>query len=121
MVFVRFFTAADGAMCLQVRGHAGAGRRGRDPVCAGVSTVCRGLGRAAELLGEAGLLAQPPRVRLNGGRAEIAALPCPACRAETALVFWTAEVALHALAEAYPRNVTLEGVLQLERREENGK
>lgn len=121
MVFVRFFTALDGAMCLQVRGHAGAGRRGRDPVCAGVSTVCRGLGRAAELLGEAGLLAQPPRVQLSAGRAEITALPCPAFRAETALVFWTAEAALHTLAEAYPRHVTLEGVIHLERREENGK
>lgn len=121
MVFVRFFTVLDGAMCLEVRGHAGAGRRGRDPVCAGVSTVCRGLGHAAQLLGEAGMLAQPPRVRMERGWAEIAALPCPAYRTETALVFWTAEVALHALAESYPKNVTLEGVIQLERRKENGK
>lgn len=119
MVFVRFFVASDGALCLRVRGHAGAGRRGRDLVCAGVSTVCQGLGRGVQLLEQAGLLAQPPRVLLERGRAEISALPRPELRSEAALVFWAAEVSLHALAESFPKYVTLEGVIHMERRNED--
>ena len=114
MVTVRFYTAPDGALHLRVRGHAGAGERGHDLVCAGVSTLCQCLGRAAEHLASAGLLAAPPRIVLREGEAEIDALPLPAHRDTAALVFWTAQVGLNELARAYPENVTLEGVLRLE-------
>lgn len=113
MVTVRFYTALDESLHLRVRGHAGAGARGHDLVCAGVSTLCRGLGRAVEHLASAGLLAAPPRIVLREGEAEIDALPLPAHRDTAALVFWTAQVGLNELARSFPRNVTLEGVIHL--------
>lgn len=118
MVTVRFYTAPDGALHLRVRGHAGAGERGHDLVCAGVSTLCRCLGRAAEHLASAGLLAEAPHIALGAGEAAIDARPLPAHRDAAALVFWTAQVGLNELACAYPENVTLEGVLRLEKEEE---
>lgn len=114
MISVRFFTGADGGFHLRMRGHAGAGPKGRDLVCAGASTLAFALGRAAEHLEAAGLLSAPARVRLREGEAEISALPRQEFRQETALVFWTVQVGMHELAAAHPARVVLDGVIRLE-------
>lgn len=116
MILVTFYNALDGAFCLQMEGHAGGGRKGRDLICAGASTLAHTLGEAVQLMERVGMLACPAHVQVQAGEAEIVALPRPEYLEEAALVFWTVQVGLSRLAEAYPRNVQLEGSIRLEQK-----
>ena len=113
MILSKFDTAADGSLHMKATGHAGAASKGQDLVCAGVSTLAQTLAEAVERLYYQGMLRRCPRVELYEGNAEIIAQPKPDFRAEAAMVFWTVQNGIAALAESFPENVALEEVMRV--------
>ncbi len=113
MVKVAFSCPEAGGFRLRLRGHAGAGAPGHDPVCAGVSTLAHTLAKAVALMEAAGLLAKGAKITLEPGRGEITAVATEDSWEITALAFWTAQVGFAALAEGFPENVALEEVMQV--------
>ena len=96
-----------------LRGHANAGPRGKDLVCAGVSTLALTAANVAGLLHRAGLLWCRPRITLRPGYAEILATPKVDHEAEVLMAFWTVQAGLHVLAENYPQYIRLELAMQV--------
>ena len=119
MIEVRFFEGKDGYLNLRMQGHAGAGAPGRDLVCAGGSTLAYALGRAAQYLEQADMLAEPAQVQLQPGAAAVTVRPKAGFRQAAALVFWTVQVGIHELAETYPSNVALRESIRLKGGEEH--
>ena len=117
MIEVKFMAEDGGRFGMRMAGHAGAGVRGRDLVCAAASWGAQTLARGVELMGQEGLLAQPPRVHLASGEAEIAAQALGHTREAVALVFWLTQVGLSELARSYPDNLRLAGVLRIHQEE----
>lgn len=113
MILAKFYAAADGSLHMKASGHAGAAPKGQDLVCAGVSTLAEALALAVERLYHQGMLRRCPKVELYEGNAEIIAQPKPTFRTEAAMVFWTVENGMAALAESFPENVTLEEVMRI--------
>ena len=85
---------------LLVRGHAGFGQPGADPVCAGVSVLVLTLCRCVEELGERGqvsiqaLAAEP-------GAAQIRCRSLPGSERELEVLFGAAATGLRLLAKEY--------------------
>ena len=101
-------------MHLQMAGHAGAGLKGADLVCAGASTLACTLAAAVERMYEQQMLKRCPRVELEEGKADIIAVPKPRFRQEAMMVFWTVQTGIGALAEAFPGNVRVEEALRIQ-------
>ena len=92
------------SLCLSMAGHAGAGQKGTDIVCAAASVLA--YTAAAEMLrlhGQA-LLHTPPVIRLNAGSAWVETEKCQ----ETQAVFSVIATGFRLLAAQYPNNVKLE-------------
>lgn len=113
MIRVEFSAPADGSFRLRLRGHAGAGAPGHDPVCAGASTLAYTLAEVVRQLEGAQMLAQAPKLTLQPGYAHIIARPREEYWQIAAMVFWTAEMGFATLAQGYPENVTMEGVMKV--------
>lgn len=113
MIQAKFYCGGDGSLHMRAVGHAGAGPKGQDLVCAGVSTLAETLARAVERLYFQGMLRRCPRVELYEGNAEIIAQPKTRLRKEVAMVFWTVQNGMAELAASFPGNVSLEETLRL--------
>lgn len=113
MIHTKCYCGGDGSLHLQMAGHAGAGVKGADLVCAGASALACTLGAAVERMYEQQMLSRCPRVELGEGSADIIAVPKPRFRQETMMVFWTIQTGLGALAEAFPGNVSLEEAMRV--------
>lgn len=114
MIQVRmYFVEADGSLHLRMEGHAGCGEKGRDLVCAGVSTLAYTLGEAVERLYHQQMLRRCPRIELEEGRAEIIAQPKPEYIPEVMMVYWVIEAGLHALGQSFPEGMNMEETIQL--------
>lgn len=98
---------------MNLLGHAGAGAKGEDLVCAGASALACTLALAVEKLNEQGMLACTPTIILQEGEAEIAAVPKEAFWTEVLMAFWTIQVGIGALAEAFPGNVEMTEVMRV--------
>ena len=109
MITVRFWDGADGSINLRMHGHAGAGRKGRDLICAGASTLALALAEGMKFCQEEEMLARPAQVQLEEGLAEITVLP----KQEWAIAVWsmslTVRLGLQRLAKAYPQYVQMKG------------
>ena len=112
MILSKFYCSADGSLHMRAQGHDGAGPKGQDLVCAGVSALTETLARAVERLYFQGMLRRCPRVELYEGNAEIIAAPKEPFRKEVAMVFWTVQNGIAELAASFPGNVTLEEALR---------
>ena len=112
MIQAKFFCGGDGSLHMRLSGHAGAGPKGQDLVCAGVSALAETLGRAVERLYEQRILRRCPKVELAEGSAEIIAVPKAWFRRETAMVFWTVQNGIAELAASFPGNVQLEEAMR---------
>ena len=112
MILAKFYCSGDGSLHMQALGHAGAGPKGQDLVCAGVSTLAETLARAVERMYYQGMLRRCPRVELYEGNAEIIAQPKARFRKEVAMVFWTVQNGIAELAAGFPGNVKLEEAMR---------
>ena len=103
----KFYRGGEGSLHMLLSGHAGAGPKGQDLVCAASSALACTLGRAVERLYEQGMLRRVPKVELYEGGAEIIAVPKERFFREGAMVFWTVQNGIAELAEGFPGNVRL--------------
>lgn len=117
MIRARFYCPADGSIHMHIAGHAGAGVKGADLVCAGASMLACTLAGAVERMYEQQMLRRCPRVELADGAADIIAQPKPGVFQPVLMAFWTVETGIAALAESFPGNVRLEETLHIEKGE----
>ena len=103
MLTVKLHTSQD-TLCLSMAGHAGAGVKGGDIVCAAASILAYTAAEEVLQLHRAGILHQPPLVRLMPGSARVEARNCLATRAAFSVI----ETGFSLLAAQYPENVNLE-------------
>ena len=109
-----YYCAPEGSLHMEVRGHAGWGPKGKDPVCGAVSSLVCTLGEAVERMYHQSMLRRCPRVVLEPGRAEIIAVPKASALREALIVFWFAELGLCGLAEGFPGNVIVEETMTVD-------
>ena len=92
-----------GRFCLTVAGHAGAGPRGQDLVCAALSMLTATLEAAAEAQAER----LRPTVRRSPGRVQIRCRPEPDSRGLCRCVFETVFAGFTLLGGQYPDKVSI--------------
>ena len=102
-----------GAVRLLLQGHADAGPKGEDLICAAVSGLALTAAESARQMEKYGLLRRPPKVRLQKGDTIVLATAKEGVEAEVLLAFWTVQNGLFALAKRFPEHIQLEGVLRL--------
>ena len=102
MITVRIYTHKD-LTVLQVVGHAGAGKRGSDLVCAAASVLTYTAAAAARQLHREGKLEKAPRIRLEPGFALLTVQTLPAAGSMLEVI----ATGFDLLAAQYPQNVRL--------------
>ena len=90
-------------MELMVNGHAGHGKKGKDIVCAAVSTLFYTLGEA--LWQSSAMLYEEPLIKDEEGDGYIVCRPKEEYEGNIARTYWTILVGVQAMAEQYPKNV----------------
>ena len=91
-------------MELMVNGHAGHGKKGKDIVCAAISTLFYTLGEALWQSSE--MLHEEPLIKDEEGDGYIVCNPKEEYEGNIARTYWTILVGMQAMAEQYPKNVT---------------
>lgn len=94
-----------GFLSMEVRGHAGFAELGKDPVCAGASTLAMTAAQCVKSMETAGRLRKKAHIVIRGGRVLVTAKPREEALDEARLLFWTAETGLILLGEAYPGHI----------------
>lgn len=89
---------------IAIRGHAGAGEKGADPVCAALSMLMYTAAETAMELAREGRLRSMPRVRLRSGDSEVVLYPRKESIGEVNQRCAFAELGFRMLAEQYPEN-----------------
>lgn len=110
MLTVKLHTDRD-SLCLSLAGHAGAGEKGADIVCAAASILAYTAAAQMLQLHREGILHTPPVIRLDPGAARVAAENCRASRAAFSVI----ATGLSLLAAQYPNHVKLEEICLKER------
>ena len=101
------FGKETGYLAMKVRGHAGFAELGKDPVCAGASTLAMTVAQCIQSMGEEGKLQKKPNIAIRNGRVSVVAKPKQEHFAEAFHVFYIGETGMQLLAEAYPEHVEL--------------
>lgn len=108
MVDSKFEYSPDiGFLSMTVKGHAGFAELGKDPVCAGASTLAMTVAQCIECMHEDGKLQKKPTVLIRNGRITVTAKPKPEYFAEAFHVFYIGEVGMQLLSESYPENASI--------------
>ena len=106
MIHTKFFQK-DGAVCMEMQGHAMTAPKGVDLVCAAATTVVYTLAQAVQFLYEQGRLEKQPKIQIVDGYAFISASPNADSWAETLMAFWATQVGAYVLEHNYPQAVSL--------------
>lgn len=106
MIKARFYVNK-GALCLKVEGHAEAGPKGHDAVCAGASVLSATLADVVSIMGNHGELEKDPVIRMREGFANVKAKPTEAGRGKLLLAFSVIETGMCAIARNYPEYITV--------------
>lgn len=108
MVKAEFFTNKEsGSITLKLTGHAGAGEKGKDIVCAAASVLAYTVAQTLQFMYEEGNLQEKPRLKLEEGDTVIVAKPKPEYFNEALHTFYVAQVGYHLLSRSYPQYVSL--------------
>lgn len=112
MIFVTFdMDEGKRSASLKVKGHAGAGPKGFDTICAAASVLSTTLAQELKNMHVRGLLSYQPRIKLKGGEA-IVSCRCKASGYEEILrVFLVIQTGFQLLAHNYPDFVMIERLL----------
>lgn len=93
---------------MRVSGHAAAGPKGYDVVCAGASMYAFGIAQVIKNMEEEGKLETPPFIQTEQpGRVVVACVPKPQYFSEAVHTFYVAQVGFQLLSEAYPKHAML--------------
>lgn len=106
MIHVSFFQK-DGAVCMEMQGHAMTAPKGEDLVCAAATMVCYTLAQAVQFLYEQERLQEKPKMQLVDGYAYLSAKPKRNAEAEVLMTFWVAQAGAFVLDRNYPQAVCL--------------
>lgn len=93
--------------CLTVKGHAGAGPKGSDIVCAGVSVLVQALACQLSVMPEDEVFACTVDGTPGSGAVAITAVPAAKGLQQVSGMFRMALTGFHLLAGHYPAHVTL--------------
>ena len=109
MTTVRFDKETEkGVLSMEVLGHTGFAEAGKDPVCAGASTLAMTVAQCVKTMEEAGRLQKQAHIVVRNGRVLVTAKPKPEYLQETRHLFWAGETGMRLLAEAYPQNIEIQ-------------
>ena len=106
MIHTEFFQK-DGAVCMEMQGHAMTAPKGEDLICAAATMVAYTLAQAVQFLYEQGRLEEKPKIQIEDGYAFVSASPNGDSLAETLMVFWVSQVGAYVLEHNYPQAVCL--------------
>ncbi len=87
---------------MEVRGHAGFAELGKDPICAGASTLAMTAAQCVKSMETAGRLRKKAHIVIRGGRVLVTAKPREEFWNEAKHLFWVGETGMRLLSEAYP-------------------
>jgi uncharacterized protein YsxB (DUF464 family) len=90
-------------MELEVQGHAGHGKKGKDIVCSAISTLFYTLGEA--LYQSTEMLEEAPIFKDEEGDGYLCCSPKEEYEGNIARTYWTILVGMQMVAEQYPKNV----------------
>ena len=108
MVKAEFFTNKEsGSITLKLTGHAGAGEKGKDIICASASMLAYTVAQTLQFMYEQGGLQKKPHIKLEEGDSIIVAKPKEDSYAEALHTFFVAQVGYHLLSDNYPQYVSL--------------
>lgn len=109
MVRVKFkLTPERRELSMRVSGHAGAGPKGFDVVCAGASMYAFGIAQVIKNMDDEGKLEQPPVIQVDTpGRVVVSCVPKKAYFGEALHTFYVAQTGFRLLSEAYPDHAAL--------------
>lgn len=98
---------AEGAIVMDVRGHVGWAELGKDPVCAGASTLAMTVAQCVKDMEDAGKLQKKAHITIGSGRVTVVAKPQPEHFHEALHLFWMGETGMRLLEDAYPGYVQI--------------
>ena len=108
MVNVKFDITDDGkTLILTVSGHAGAGNKGEDTVCAASSILAYTVAQEVRDLQERKKLRKKPNIRLAEGDCTITCKPVKGAFIEALHTFKVAQTGYRLLAHNFPDNVRI--------------
>ena len=108
MIEIRFFAdSGRGMVGMSILGHAGAGPRGADLICASATMLAYTAAQAVQELWEEGRLREWPMVFLKDGEARLCVCPRPEDHDRVAQVFRTVQCGARVLAHNFPHHVRL--------------
>ncbi|MGI5976167.1 MAG: ribosomal-processing cysteine protease Prp [Candidatus Limivicinus sp.] len=113
------YSAGAGSFTLEARGHADYAPRGRDIVCAAVSSLIWALKAYVERMYGAGELIGRPLLEAENGRALICARPRREAAEKIRGAFELTKAGFSLLAGNYPGNVRLINKICREKRQES--
>ena len=90
-------------MELEINGHAGHGKKGKDIVCSAISTLFYTLGE--NLWQSAEMLHEEPLIKEEEGDGYIVCHPKKEYEGNIALIYRTVLIGMEMVAEQYPKNV----------------
>jgi uncharacterized protein YsxB (DUF464 family) len=88
---------------LEINGHAGAGKKGKDIVCSAISTLFYTLGEA--LYESADMLVEAPIFKDEEGDGYLCCTPKKEYEGNIMRTYWTILVGMQMVAEQYNKNV----------------
>ena len=98
---------AEGAIVMELRGHVGWAELGKDPVCAGASTIGMMVAQCVKDMEDAGKLQKKANIAMGSGRLKVVVKPQPEYFHEALHLFWIGQRGMNLLGEAYPGYVEL--------------
>ena len=108
MIEIQFFgDPRRGLVGMSILGHAGAGPRGADLICASATMLAYAAAQAVQELWEEGRLAEGPTVILKDGEARLCVCPRREDRARAVQIFRTVQCGARVLAHNFPQHVRL--------------
>lgn len=108
MITANFSTDKDsGSIILRLTGHAGAGAKGHDTICAGASMLAYTLAQVLTFMYEESSLHKRPHLNLKEGDTLIVAKPVAGRYNECLHAFYVIQVGYALLARSYPQYVKL--------------
>ena len=88
---------------LELNGHAGHGKKGKDIVCSAVSCLFYTLGE--NLYECVGMLEEAPMINDEDGKGYLSCIPKKEYEPNIKLIYWSITNGMKMVAENYPKNV----------------
>lgn len=103
------YEATEKEIKLTVKGHADAGVKGKDLVCAGISTLVYMVANSVQIMFARDMLKKRPFIEFGDGETKIIVTPKKEHIPFVYHTFWDAGIGFSTLSHSYPNNVNVNG------------